>query len=185
MNSLIDKIYKFLTKNKIIGILLIILALISGVIAIYSFIIKPNADANSVYVSPEKKLIKSNMADYSFPLKIVNEKSEDFNDIGLKYTVPADYGIYRIMIKPKDETERIGKYNNSLQIMLPCFGWQEGDKYISICDIESIYKLEIKEYEVTINTRDYNADFFIEFEIMNLSQQPQLKDIFKSFGDEG
>lgn len=143
-----------------------------------------NQEVESIYVSPAKKLIKTNMSDYSFPFKIVNEKSEDFNDVGLIYIVPADYGIYRVMIKPKDETEQIKKYNNSLQIMLPCFGWQDGDNYLGVCDIESVYKLETKEYTITVNTRNYSKDFFIEFGLIDLAQQPQLKEIFRGFGVE-
>lgn len=139
-----------------------------------------NTEEKSVYTSPAKKLIKANMSDYSFPFKIINELPRDFNDVGLMYVIPVDYGMQQIMIMPRDRTERVTK--DFFQIMLPCIGWPKDDKYIGVCDIESIYKLEIKEYEITINTRNYGKDFYMEFELINLSQYPQLKEGFRGFG---
>ncbi|MCK9595758.1 hypothetical protein M0R19_01055 [Candidatus Pacearchaeota archaeon] len=141
-------------------------------------------DEKEIYVTPEKRLIRANMSDYSFTLKIVNERNEDYNNIGLLYSVPADYGVYRVMIKPKDETERISKYNNSLQIMLPCYGEPYEGEYWMVCFIESVNRKDEKEYEITINTRNYNNDFEINFGLIDISKYPRLINIFRGFGVE-
>ena len=142
----------------------------------------PKEETEPIYVSPSKKLIRANLADYSFPLKIVNEMDQDYNDIALKNSIPVSYSNVRIMIVPKDETEVIRRYNNSFQIMMPAYGRPEDDMFVRYYFIESIYNREIKEYSVTVNTRGYDEDFFIEFEIINLSESPDLIEWFKAFG---
>ena len=141
-------------------------------------------EKKEVYVSPEKRLIKPNSSDYSFTLKIVNEKNEDINDVALAYFIPADYGDERIIIEPKDKTERITKYNGLVQISQVGLGWRQGDKLVHVYDIESIYKKDTKEYEVRVNTRGYDKDIFIEFGIINLTEYPSLREMFKEAGSE-
>lgn len=200
---------KKLTRNQwiaiIVGGLTIIGALIAGSIYITLNAVK-NSNFNQspvcvgdncqqninyeeekeIYVTPEKKLIRANMADYSFPLKIINERDEDYNDIGLVFVLPGDFGstMPPIMIEPKDRSEIISKYNNTMQLSLPYVGVQNGDIYPFVCFIESVYKKEIKEYKVTINTRGYDKDFYIEFGLINISKNPELVNIFRSFGAE-
>jgi hypothetical protein len=135
-----------------------------------------------IYVSPEKKLIRANLSDYSFPLKIINERREDYNNIGLLVYVPVEFGVYRVMIEPMDKSEVINKYNNSLQIMMPCYGEPIGEDYVGVCFIESVYSTETKDYKVTLNTRDYPNDFYIKFGLTRLDGN--LTNIFRSFGVE-
>lgn len=210
MSPVIETMHAFLTKNKGVVILIILIGLVSSVYAFWSNSENKVSNVNtsidqspqcvgkncqqiitykqihqeekSIYVSPAKKLIKVNMAEYRFPLKIVNEMGKDLNDVGLEVSFPVDLGAQNVMIRPREATEFIKK--RSVSIMLPCIGQPKNGIHTQICDIESIYKLEIKEYEIGINTREYHSDFFIEFKLVDLSQQPELKEIFRGFGME-
>lgn len=143
-----------------------------------------NAPEKELYLSPNKKLIKPDMADYVFPFKIVNEKNQDFNDVALVILVPEDFGMYRIQVDPLDKNEKIVKYNGSMEIMLPGIGFQKDGYYWCIYNIESIYARETKEYSITVNTRDYSHEFNMIFKWTSLSENPKLKEFFKGFGVE-
>jgi len=196
------------TRNQkiaiLIGILTIIGVLIAGSIYLNSNVVKDSnfnqspvcvgenckqttnyiQEEKELYLSPNKKLIKPNMADYVFPFKIVNEKNQDFNDVALVILVPESFGMYRIMVEPIDKTEKIVKYNGSMELMLPGYGFPKDGYYWCIYNIESIYARETKEYSIKVNTRDYPEEFFMIFKWTSLSDNSQLKEMFKGFGVE-
>ena len=137
-----------------------------------------------LYLSPSKKLIKPNMGEYNFPFEIVNERAEDFNDVALVVIVPENFGMYRIIIEPVDKSEKIVKYNGSMEIMLPGIGYPSNGYYFCIYDIESIYKHERKKFIVKVNTREYNDEFFMYFKWTYLNESPNIKNFFEGFGVE-
>jgi hypothetical protein len=137
-----------------------------------------------LYLSPSEKLIKPDMAIYEFPLKIVNELPRDFNDVGLVIIFPEKFGMHRIMVEPVDKSEKIVKYNGSLEIMMPGYGFSSDGYNYYIYDIESIYKRETKNYIVKVDTRDYDEEFYMYFKWTDLNETPELKEVFKGVGVE-